>query len=90
MIFIDFQKAFDSLNVILQKCLESFNFGQNFNHWVLTFYENIQSCVTMVSPLNTSIERGDPLSPFLFVVAVETLAIAVRQNSRMKGITIDN
>ena len=46
MIFIDFEKAFDSVEWdILRYCLESFNFGPNFIHWVKTFYRNIQSCV---------------------------------------------
>ena len=46
LIFIDFQKVFDSLERnFLQRCLESFNFGPNFIRWVMTFYKNIQSCV---------------------------------------------
>ena len=45
-IFIDFQKAFDSVEWdFILNCLEAFNFGPDFIHWVKTFYKNIQSCV---------------------------------------------
>ena len=46
MLFIDFQKAFDSVEwEFLFKCLEAFNFGPDFLHWVKVFYKNIQSCI---------------------------------------------
>ena len=92
MLFIDFQKAFDSVEwEFLFKCLEAFNFGPDFLHWVKVFYKNIQSCILnngMTSSfftLERRVRQGDPLSPHLFVVAVETPAIAIRQNSDIKG-----
>ena len=46
MIFIDFQKAFDSLEwAFLLSCLEAFNFGPDSICWVRTFYKNISSYV---------------------------------------------
>ena len=71
MIFIDFQKAFDTLEwCYLLHCLESFNFGPEFIRWVMTFYYNIQSCVInngITSDyfiLERGVRQGDPLSPY--------------------------
>ena len=95
MIFIDFQKAFDSVEWdFILNCLEAFNFGPDFIHWVKTFYKNIQSCV--INNGNTSdyfllergVRQGDPLSPYIFVLAAEALAIAVCQDVTIKGISV--
>ena len=95
MIFIDFQKAFDSVEwSFLIKCLEKFNFGPDFIRWVGVFYKDIKSCIinngltSNFFPLERGVRQGDPLSPYLFVIAVETLAIAFRQNPDIKGIVI--
>ena len=95
LIFIDFQKAFDSLEWNnLFCCLEAFNFGPMFIHWVETFYHNIQSCVinnglaSDYFTLARGVRQSDPLSPYLFVLAVETLAISIRENAEIKGIKI--
>ena len=38
LIFIDFEKAFDSLEWnFLLNCLDVFNFGPNFKRWIKTF-----------------------------------------------------
>ena len=95
LIFIDFHKAFDSVEWnYLVTCLEAFRFGPDFIRWVKTLYKNIQSCVinngrtTGYFALERGVRQGDPLSPYLFVTVVETLAIAIRQNTAIKGISI--
>ena len=46
LIFINFQKAIDSLELdFIFGCVEAFNFGPDFGRWVETFYKNIQTCV---------------------------------------------
>ena len=95
MIFLDFQKAFDSVEWdFILECLESFNFGPEFVGWVNTFYKNIESCIinngtiSDFFTLERGVRQGDSLSPYFFVLAAEALAIAVRQNIAITGITI--
>ena len=44
-LFIDFEKAFDSLEwAFLSKALDVFQFGNDFRNWVIILYSNISSC----------------------------------------------
>ena len=46
ILFIDFEKAFDSLDWdFMIKSLDAFGFGPSLKRWVETFYKNISSCV---------------------------------------------
>ena len=95
MIMIDFEKAFDSLDwKFLDLVLKKFNFGQSLTNWVKTLYTGASSCVinngvtSKYFPVERGVRQGDPLSPYLFILAVEVLACAIRQNKDIKGIKI--
>ena len=97
LIFIDFKKAFDTVEWhYLFDCLKAFNFGPDLINWVKTFYRNIESCVinnglsSDYFTLARGVRQGDPLSPYLFLLVIETLAISFRKNPEIDGIKIGN
>ena len=96
MTAIDFEKAFDSLNWnFLLKSLELLGFGESVLAWIKTFYKNITSCVinngfsTRSFNLKTGVRQGDSLSPSLFIIVLELLALSIRNNDEIKGIVVD-
>ena len=96
LLFIDFEKAFDSLEWnYLFKVLEVMNFGPMFRKWIHTFYTNITSCVmnngyaSDFFQLYRGVRQGCPLSGLLFVLAIEVLAQAIRQNENIHGLRIN-
>ena len=85
-VFLDFEKAFDSLEWdFLHKPL-AFNFGEKFRTWIKVMYKNISSCVIdngFSSPfftLHRGVRQGCPLSGLLFIIAVELLSISIRSS----------
>ena len=94
---IDFEKAFDSVNWnFMFKALKAFGFQHGFCRWIETFYKNSKSCVIVNGQasqwfhINRGCRQGDPLSPYLFILCVEILALMIRENNDVKGIKINN
>lgn len=76
------------------KCLDAFGFGPTLTRWVETFYRDITSCVlnngicTPYFELESGVRQGDPLSPYLFIIAAEILAVAIRSREDIQGLMI--
>ena len=97
LLFIDFEKAFDTLEwSFLHRALEIFNFGPKIRKWVSILYNDIESGVmnggymTNYFKVSRGVRQGCPLSPFLFVLAVEILALKLRHDPDCKGILLPN
>ena len=95
MVAIDFEKSFDSVKWnFLYKTLTSFGFSPSFVKWVKTYYCDIKSCIMNNGFINgyfkieKGVRQGDPLSAYLFTLVIEILAIQIRSDSTIKGISI--
>ena len=93
LVTVDFEKAFDSVaHEFLFKVMKLFGFGDMFCSWVKLLYTGISSCVmnggrsTGYFDIKRGVRQGDPLSPYLFLLAIEILAQAIRRDSAIKGV----
>ena len=96
LFFTDFEKAFDSINHdYLIKVLEFFNFGQSLINWIKVFYNDVCSCIhnngylSDFFTIKRGVRQGCPLSPYLFIIGIEILSYAIRNNNNIKGIEIN-
>ena len=92
---LDQEKAFDRVEwLFMHQTLLAMGFGHSFVSWVDLFYCNVRSTVNVngyLSPffsLSRGVRQGCPLSPLLYVLVSEVLAVNLRANPRILGLSL--
>ena len=74
---MDFKKAYNFLSFdFLLTSLDLFGFGVSFISWTMTSFYSIFN-------VKRRFRQGDPLSPSLFIIVLELLAISIRNNRQI-------
>ena len=92
---LDQEKAFDRVDwSFMCATLSRMGFGPSFVRWVVLFYSAVQSSVVVNGylsrffPLSRGVRQGCPLSPLLYVLVSEVLAVNIRANPRIIGLSV--
>ena len=90
---LDFKKAFDSIDQHwLSRVLLKMNFPTKFIRTInlLNRDANVRVLVngfwTKQVPINKGVRQGDPLSLYLFLLAVEPLVVTINNDTRIEGL----
>ena len=95
VVTVDIEKAFDSIDhSFLLAILQKYGFGERFLKWIQILIRNQVSCVVNggITTKFLSIDRGalqgDPISSFLFILALELSSVLIKSNNNIKGLDI--
>ena len=95
LVSLDQMKAFDKVDWgFLKKIMKKFNFGTGFIQWVEIIQTEITSTVKVNGELSEhfsikqGVRQGCPLSPLLYLLYAEILAISIRKNEGIEGVEI--
>ena len=95
---VDFEKAFDSLNwSFLYSIMTQMGFSVKWINWISSCLNSgyasvlVNGSPTKEFKIEKGLRQGDPLSPFLFILAIEALNVALvhaRNNNIFQGIKV--
>jgi exonuclease III len=94
LIFLDWENAFDRVDHdFMFRVLKRMGFGDFFVGAVRALYTDVSSClyinqcVSPSFPIHGGVRQGCPLSPYLFILVLECLAVRIRADRRIVGFT---
>ena len=86
LIKLDFQKAYDSVNwTFLELVMEKLGFGRTWIRWIMNCVTSASMSILLNgSPLKPfkmekGLRKGDPLSPYLFILVSEALVCLLKK-----------
>ena len=74
--------------------LKHFGFKDSFINWIKTFYYNSSACIfnkgfrSDFVALERGIKQGCPISALLFILVAEVMALNIKNNPLINGITV--
>jgi hypothetical protein len=94
---VDFSGAFDNINqAYMFRILQSYGFPENIVKRVKMMYNNCQATVIVNSetagtfPLESGVKQGDPLSAYLFILALNPLLKLILADRDIEWIKMQN
>ncbi|GKC23951.1 RNA-directed DNA polymerase, eukaryota, partial [Tanacetum coccineum] len=97
---VDFEKAYDSVRWdFLEDVLKKFGFGNKWCNWILCCLNSSKGSILVNgSPTEEfqfykGLKQGDPLSPFLFILVMESLHLSFQRvvdTGMFKGLTLND